>query len=83
MANFATFSGLHRLWAPLRDDGKSPLVSIWIDPSLPAFKFGAEEQGTNLVAIHRENSMALADLTDADSNFPPACKPPGTGRRGI
>jgi hypothetical protein len=83
MANFTAFSGLYRVWVPLRDDGKSPLISIWIDPSLQAFQSRAEDKGAALVAIHRENSTTVADLTDADSNFPRACKSPGTERRGI
>ena len=83
MANFTAFSGLYRVWVPLRDDGKSPLISIWIDPSLQGFQSRGEEKGAALVAIHRESSTTVADLTDADSNFPRACKSPGTERRGI
>jgi hypothetical protein len=83
MTNFATFSGLYRVWVPLRDDGKSTLISIWIDPSLQAFESRAEEKGTNLVAIHRENSTTVADLTEADSNFPRACKSSSTEPWGI
>jgi hypothetical protein len=71
------------VWLPFRDDGKSPLISIWIDPSLQAFESRTEEKGADLVAIHRENSTTVADLTDADSNFPRARKSPGTERRGI
>ena len=82
MANFAAFSGLYRVWVPLGDDGKSPLISIWIDPSLQAFQSRADEKGTDPVAMQRANPTTVADLTDADSNFPRAYKSPGTERRG-
>jgi hypothetical protein len=35
--DFATRPSLYRVWVPLHDDGKAPLVSIWIDPALTAF----------------------------------------------
>ena len=31
-------SGLYRVWVPLRDDGRAPLISIWIDPLMTAFE---------------------------------------------
>jgi hypothetical protein len=36
--NFMTREGLYRVWVPLRDDGKAPLISIWIDPTMAAFE---------------------------------------------
>ena len=45
MANFtnnfenrAARPGLHRVWMPLHDDGRAPLISIWIDPTMTAFE---------------------------------------------
>lgn len=29
--------GLYRVWVPLHDDGKAPLICIWIDPSMTGF----------------------------------------------
>jgi len=29
--NYAMRPRLYRVWVPLRDDGRAPLVSIWID----------------------------------------------------
>lgn len=42
--NLTTRSGLHRVWVPLRDDGESPLISIWVDPTFRAFKPCVEEK---------------------------------------
>lgn len=41
---FANRAGLYRIWVPLHDDGKAPLVSIWIDPKMTAFKSQAQEE---------------------------------------
>ena len=45
MANFtnnfenrAARPGLHRVWMPLHDNGRAPLISIWIDPTMTAFE---------------------------------------------
>jgi hypothetical protein len=35
--DFATRPSLYQVWVPLHDDGKAPLVSIWIDPALTKF----------------------------------------------
>jgi hypothetical protein len=62
--NFASFinrTGLYRVWVPLRDDGKGPLVSIWIDPALTAFEPDAgENPATGSSVGEKEN----ADQTD-------------------
>jgi hypothetical protein len=45
--NFPKFNerrGLYRVWVPLHDDAKAPLISIWIDPDLRAFEFCTEEK---------------------------------------
>jgi hypothetical protein len=36
--NFTARPGLYRVWVPLRDDGRAPLISIWIDPRMTAFE---------------------------------------------
>ena len=36
--HFTARPRLYRVWVPLHDDGKAPLISIWIDPSLRAFE---------------------------------------------
>jgi hypothetical protein len=70
VTTFAAYSGLYRVWVPLRDDGKSPLISIWIDPSLCAFESCSEEKGTNVARIHRAESVTVADSENANSVFP-------------
>jgi hypothetical protein len=70
MINFSTCSGLYRVWVPLREDGKSTLISIWIDPYLREFKSCSEEKGTNVVPIHRADSATVADSDETNSVFP-------------
>jgi hypothetical protein len=41
--------GLYRVWVPLHDDGKAPLISIWIDPAMTAIE-----------RCHRDESGELA-----------------------
>jgi hypothetical protein len=67
---FTTRSSLYRVWLPLHNDGKAPLISIWIDPSLCAFESCCEEKGTNVARIHRRQSVTVADSEDANSVFP-------------
>ena len=38
--------GLYCVWVPLHDDGKAPLISIWIDPTMTAIeKYDRDESG--------------------------------------
>jgi hypothetical protein len=37
-AKFTERRGLYCVWVPLHKDGKAPLVSIWIDPTMTAFE---------------------------------------------
>jgi hypothetical protein len=30
--------GLYRVWVPQRDDGRAPLIAIWIDPAMAVFE---------------------------------------------
>jgi len=36
--------GLYRVWVPLHDDGKAPLISIWVDPAMGAFESRGEKK---------------------------------------
>lgn len=45
MTNFTNFfenvnspHSLYRVWVPLHNDGKTPLICIWIDPSMTGFR---------------------------------------------
>lgn len=44
MTNYINRTGLYRVWVPLHDDGKAPLISIWIDPRMSAFESRTDEQ---------------------------------------
>jgi hypothetical protein len=74
--HLTTRSSLYRVWVPLRDDGKVPLVSIWIDPALAAFKSCAQETAcgfdphANSLAGHEKNSMDRFDAEDLNSILP-------------
>jgi hypothetical protein len=62
--NFAGFinrTGLYRVWVPLRDDGKGPLISIWIDPAVTAFEPDARENPGTASSIHQKE---IADQND-------------------
>ncbi len=37
-------SGLYRVWVPLHDDGKAPLISIWMDSAMGAFEPRGEKK---------------------------------------
>jgi hypothetical protein len=41
-------SGLYRVWVPLRDDGRVPLVSIWIDSTMAAFEVRPQQEDIGL-----------------------------------
>ena len=45
--------GLYRVWVPLRDDGKAPLISIWIDSAMTAIEL-----------CHRDESGELAPISE-------------------
>jgi hypothetical protein len=36
--------GPYRVWVPLHDDGKAPLISIWVDPAMSAFEPRGEKK---------------------------------------
>jgi hypothetical protein len=62
--NSATRTGLYRVWVPLHDDGKAPLISIWIDPTMKPFEqprghgeIGLASVGDGEIAEEIEDSM--------------------------
>jgi hypothetical protein len=42
---FAARPGLYRVWVPLHNDGKAPLISIWIDPTMRALERQLSHEG--------------------------------------
>jgi hypothetical protein len=52
--NFAKLNerrGLYRVWVPLHDDGKAPLISIWIDSAMTAIELCHRDESGELAAI--------------------------------
>ncbi len=52
--NFAKLNerrGLYRVWVPLHNDGKAPLISIWIDPTMAAIELCHRDESGELAAI--------------------------------
>ena len=63
-ANCTTQPGLYRVWVPLHDDGRAPLISIWIDPTMTAFEqqqrleeIGRSDVSDSVIAEEIEDSM--------------------------
>jgi hypothetical protein len=57
--NFEVFTnrtGLYRVWAPLHDDGRAPLISIWIDPAMTALESQAQEEPVTVPGIQQSVS---------------------------
>ena len=44
--------GLYCVWVPLHDDGKAPLISIWIDPTMTAIERCHRDESGELTAIN-------------------------------
>ena len=55
--NFTTRSSLYQVWVSLHDDGRAPLVSIWIDPTMAAF----EPQPQQQAIVPEANEGVMAD----------------------
>jgi len=51
--------GLYRVWVPLHNDGKAPLISIWVDPSMGAF----EPRGEKEACDSSQGQALLSGLT--------------------
>jgi hypothetical protein len=56
--NFMARPSLYRVWVPLHDDGKAPLISIWIDPIMTAFE---PEPHRESIEISRANEGELIE----------------------
>ncbi|MGD0965449.1 MAG: hypothetical protein ABSA57_16285 [Candidatus Acidiferrales bacterium] len=56
--NFATRPSPYCVWVPLHDDGRAPLVSIWIDPTMTAFECQQGHEDTGLYGV---SDCAIAD----------------------
>lgn len=56
--SFAACPGLYRVWVPLRDDGSTPLVSIWIDSTMTAFETRPHQAG---IGLPETNEGVMAD----------------------
>ena len=62
--NFAGFinrTGLYRVWVPQHDDGKGPLISIWIDPATTAFEPDARENPAKVSSIGEKQTAEPVD----------------------
>jgi hypothetical protein len=46
---FTQQRGLHCVWVPMHNDGKAPLISIWVDPTMAPFD--ARQQSGELAGI--------------------------------
>jgi hypothetical protein len=71
--NFTRRLGLYRVWVSLRDDGRAPLISIWIDRDLAGFKSynkgTASERGTtpSFFLAHEAYPATLAESEGMNS----------------
>jgi hypothetical protein len=63
-ANLSVRPGLYRVWVPLHDDGKTPLISIWIDPAMKGFERDQHLQGLEDAGSCSANGEARADEID-------------------
>jgi hypothetical protein len=49
--NIATRPSLYCVWVPLHDDGRAPLVAIWIDPAMTAFEHQQWREDAGLYGV--------------------------------
>jgi hypothetical protein len=59
--------GLYRVWVALHDDGKAPLVSIWIDSTMAAFEPQLQQTG---IGVHETNQAVTADEVEDPNCLP-------------
>jgi hypothetical protein len=64
---FTARPGLYRVWVPLRDDGRVPLISIWIDPTMTAFERQQSSAEIGLPAVSAQSLRKLRTLCDASA----------------
>ena len=75
LENFMTREGLYRVWVPMRDDGKAPLISIWIDPTMAAFERQQRHEDSSPSAVG--DSSIAEEIEDSLRRIVVA---PGSGR---
>jgi hypothetical protein len=69
--DFASRPTLYQVWVPLHDDGRVPLVSIWIDPALTAFQSSARLARTaNSLEGQEKDSTDQFHAEDLNSILP-------------
>jgi len=73
--NVMTREGLYRVWVPMRDDGKAPLISIWIDPTMAAFERQQRHEDSSPSAV--SDSSIAEEIEDSSRGIIMA---PGSGR---
>jgi hypothetical protein len=60
-AGFISRTGLYRVWVPLREDAKGPLISIWIDPAVTAFEPDTRENPATVSSIDEKEIVDQSD----------------------
>jgi hypothetical protein len=71
-AKFTERRGLYCVWVPLHNDGKAPLVSIWIDPTMTAFEQhpqSGELAGPSEVTIVEETEDHMQSIAGRPTPF--------------
>lgn len=66
LESLITHRGLYRVWVPIHDDGKAPLISIWIDPGMRAFE-----------PLNGREHIRLSVFEDEGANPKELVEPPG------
>ena len=51
---FMNRTGLYRVWVPLHEDGRAPVISIWIDPTMTPFQSQVHEEPVMLPGAAEE-----------------------------
>jgi hypothetical protein len=64
MHNFEGFTnrtGLYRVWVPLHDDGRAPLISIWVDPKMTALTPRPREEPVTISGVGNDVAQETED----------------------
>jgi hypothetical protein len=59
--NYVTRPGVYCVWTPLHGGGKSPLISIWIDPAMTGFEQRERDENIGLSGI---NDLTIAEQAE-------------------
>jgi hypothetical protein len=70
-ANYSARQGLYRVWVPLHDDGKAPLISIWIDSTMTALE---REQRQQDIGRSSASDGAVAEEVEDSRRWDLYCK---------